>query len=88
MNGEEGKMEGECSLEDEKKGKDIGVKDATSHLVGLNWEVLVVDEPIVNAYCLPGGKIVVFTGLILIHVSYLYFGCRFAKCSWYQHTGL
>ncbi|KAK1304822.1 hypothetical protein QJS10_CPB11g00514 [Acorus calamus] len=34
------------------------------HLDGLNWEVLVVREPIVNAFCLPGGKIVVFTGLL------------------------
>ncbi|KAI9092495.1 hypothetical protein K1719_027623 [Acacia pycnantha] len=37
---------------------------ATSHLDGLNWEVLVVNEPVVNAFCLPGGKIVVFTGLL------------------------
>ncbi|XP_028768576.1 mitochondrial metalloendopeptidase OMA1-like [Neltuma alba] len=37
---------------------------AKSHLDGLNWEVLVVDEPICNAFCLPGGKIVVYTGLL------------------------
>ncbi|MED6148169.1 hypothetical protein PIB30_050584, partial [Stylosanthes scabra] len=37
---------------------------ATSHLQGLNLEVLVVDKPVVNAFCLPGGKIVVFTGLL------------------------
>jgi predicted Zn-dependent protease len=24
----------------------------------------VVNEPVVNAFCLPGGKIVVFTGLL------------------------
>ncbi|KAI3894678.1 hypothetical protein MKW92_052801 [Papaver armeniacum] len=30
----------------------------------MNWEVLVIDEPIVNAFCIPGGKIVVFTGLL------------------------
>ncbi|KAL6131931.1 hypothetical protein ACLB2K_070304 [Fragaria x ananassa] len=71
--GEEGKAEGNWSREDEilddkwiersrKKGKDS--KDATSHLVDLNWEVLVVDQPIINAFCLPGGKIVVFTGLL------------------------
>jgi predicted Zn-dependent protease len=30
-----------------------------------NWEVQVIDEPeIVNAACLPGGKMVIFTGLI------------------------
>ncbi|GAQ89671.1 Peptidase family M48 family protein [Klebsormidium nitens] len=36
----------------------------TDHLKGLRWEVLVVDKDILNAFCLPGGKIVVFTGLI------------------------
>lgn len=28
------------------------------------WEVTLIDEPIVNAYCLPGGKIVVYTGIL------------------------
>ncbi|KAM7494577.1 hypothetical protein LguiB_029186 [Lonicera macranthoides] len=46
-----------------KKGQEKGSKSATGHLEGLNWEVLVVNEPVVNAFCLPGGKIVVFTGL-------------------------
>jgi hypothetical protein len=68
-------MEGRWHKEDEilddkwvqksrKKGLDRGSKPATSHLEGLNWEVLVVNEPVVNAFCLPGGKIVVFTGLL------------------------
>lgn len=43
-----------------KKGKE----SATGHLAGFNWEVLVINEPVVNAFCLPGGKIVVFTGLL------------------------
>lgn len=47
-----------------KKGHERGSKPTTSHLEGLNWEVLVVNEPVVNAFCLPGGKIVVFTGLL------------------------
>lgn len=47
-----------------KKGKDSGVKSAISHLEGLKWEVLVVNDKVVNAFCLPGGKIVVFTGLL------------------------
>ncbi|KAL1816367.1 hypothetical protein DCAR_0520754 [Daucus carota subsp. sativus] len=47
-----------------KKGEEKGVKSSISHLEGLNWEILVVDEPVVNAFCLPGGKIVVFTGLL------------------------
>nr|BCG50319.1 metallo peptidase-like protein [Beta vulgaris subsp. vulgaris] len=47
-----------------KKGEKHGAKTTTNHLEGLNWEVLVVNEPVVNAFCLPGGKIVVFTGLL------------------------
>lgn len=35
-----------------------------SELKGLNFEVQVVNSSEVNAYCLPGGKIVVFTGLL------------------------
>ncbi|GAB2222076.1 hypothetical protein Droror1_Dr00013275 [Drosera rotundifolia] len=41
-----------------------GKQPTTQHLEGLKWEVLVVNEPVVNAFCLPGGKIVVFTGLL------------------------
>ncbi|KAI3886035.1 hypothetical protein MKX03_003616 [Papaver bracteatum] len=41
-----------------------GSKVATYHLYGLKWEILVVNEPTVNAFCVPGGKIVVFTGLL------------------------
>ncbi|KAF9615880.1 hypothetical protein IFM89_026806 [Coptis chinensis] len=47
-----------------KKAEARGEEAATKHLEGLNWEVLVVDEPVVNAFCLPAGKIVVFTGLL------------------------
>lgn len=28
------------------------------------WEVNVVDQPMINAFCMPGGKIMVFSGLI------------------------
>ncbi|KAK8464089.1 hypothetical protein PHAVU_011G124600 [Phaseolus vulgaris] len=52
---------------DEKKSwkndQERGSTATTSHLDGLNWEILVVNEPVVNAFCLPGGKIVVFSGL-------------------------
>lgn len=69
------KVEGKWYREDEilddnwvedsrKKGQEQGSQANTSHLDGLNWEVLVVNEPVVNAFCLPGGKIVVFTGLL------------------------
>ncbi|KAF7820848.1 Mitochondrial metalloendopeptidase OMA1 [Senna tora] len=50
--------------ESRKKGEKLGSQPSTSHLEGLKWEVLVVNEPVVNAFCLPGGKIVVFTGLL------------------------
>ncbi|KAL3521466.1 hypothetical protein ACH5RR_019615 [Cinchona calisaya] len=67
--------EGKWSKEDEilddkwvqqsrKHGQEKGKQSATGHLEGLNWEVLVVNQPVVNAFCLPGGKIVVFTGLL------------------------
>ncbi|KAK1619487.1 hypothetical protein QYE76_025004 [Lolium multiflorum] len=36
----------------------------TKHLDGINWEVLVVKDNAVNAFCTPGGKIVVYTGLL------------------------
>ncbi|WVZ15891.1 hypothetical protein V8G54_013457 [Vigna mungo] len=69
------KIEGNWHKEDEilddkwiqqsrKKGQEKGSEAATSHLDGINWEILVVNEPVVNAFCLPGGKIVVFTGLL------------------------
>ncbi|KAI8540316.1 hypothetical protein RHMOL_Rhmol09G0253200 [Rhododendron molle] len=67
----EGKWRGEDDYVDEnwvekgrKRGKGKGREADTGHLEGLKWEVLVVDEPVVNAFCLPGGKIVVFTGLL------------------------
>ncbi|KAH7839690.1 hypothetical protein Vadar_007386 [Vaccinium darrowii] len=50
--------------ETRRRGKRKGREADTGHLEGLKWEVLVVDEPVVNAFCLPGGKIVVFTGLL------------------------
>lgn len=67
----EGKWNKEDEILDDKwvqqsrrKGREKGKQSATGHLEGLNWEVLVVNEPVVNAFCLPGGKIVVFTGLL------------------------
>ncbi|KAL8511606.1 hypothetical protein ACS0TY_018130 [Phlomoides rotata] len=47
-----------------KKGEEKGMKSQTGHLEGLNWEVILVNQPVINAFCLPGGKIVVFTGLL------------------------
>ncbi|XP_020586122.1 uncharacterized protein LOC110028562 [Phalaenopsis equestris] len=47
-----------------KEGKARGSQSSTRHLEGLNWEVVVVRDDMVNAMCLPGGKIIVFTGLL------------------------
>jgi predicted Zn-dependent protease len=32
--------------------------------LGWNWEVTVIENPQFNAFCVPGGKVVVFTGLL------------------------
>ncbi|WVZ73781.1 hypothetical protein U9M48_022057 [Paspalum notatum var. saurae] len=50
--------------ESRSRGKARGTQTQTSHLDGLNWEVIVVKDNLVNAMCLPGGKIIVFTGLL------------------------
>lgn len=50
--------------ESRSRGKARGAQAQTSHLDGLNWEVIVVKDDLVNAMCLPGGKIIVFTGLL------------------------
>ncbi|CAM8891019.1 unnamed protein product [Rhodiola kirilowii] len=47
-----------------KKGMEKGSRSHRRHLDEFNWEVIVVEEPQVNAFCIPGGKIVVFTGLL------------------------
>lgn len=39
-------------------------KSGNAYLKGLKWEVVVVKDKTVNAFCVPGGKIVVFTGLM------------------------
>ncbi len=38
----------------------------SSQLSGFNWAFNVVDESTVNAWCMPGGKVVVYTGLLTI----------------------
>jgi metalloendopeptidase OMA1, mitochondrial len=50
--------------ESRNRGKARGAQPQTSHLDGVNWEVIVVRDDMVNAMCLPGGKIIVFTGLL------------------------
>lgn len=69
-------MYGHDKLEDDmwvdksrKKGLEEGAEGFTAHLNNLKWEVIVVDEDVMNAFCLPGGKIVVFTGLLKLFRS-------------------
>lgn len=46
--------------EGEVAGRDAMIK----HLEGIEWEVILVRDSQVNAYCLPGGKIVVNSCLL------------------------
>ena len=39
-------------------------KGLSSELSGYNWEFNLIDNKEVNAWCMPGGKVVVYTGLL------------------------
>ncbi len=39
-------------------------KGLSSELAGYNWEFNLIDNKQVNAWCMPGGKVVVYTGLL------------------------
>lgn len=39
-------------------------KGLSSQLAGYQWEFNVVNNPEVNAWCMPGGKVVVYTGIL------------------------
>jgi len=39
-------------------------KNLSSKLSGFQWEFNLVDDPTVNAWCMPGGKVVVYTGIL------------------------
>jgi predicted Zn-dependent protease len=39
-------------------------KGISDQLAGFNWEYNLVDDKAINAWCMPGGKIVVYTGLL------------------------
>lgn len=41
-------------------------KGLSNELSGYNWEFNLVDSKEVNAWCMPGGKVVVYTGLLPI----------------------
>ncbi|MBL7940964.1 MAG: M48 family metallopeptidase [Flavobacteriales bacterium] len=37
---------------------------SVDRVAGFEWEFNVVDDPTVNAWCMPGGKVVVYTGIL------------------------
>lgn len=39
-------------------------KGDSAHLEGINWKVIVVKSHMINAFCLPGGNIVFYYGLL------------------------
>ena len=39
-------------------------KGLTGELSGYKWEFNLVEDPQVNAWCMPGGKVVVYTGIL------------------------
>jgi predicted Zn-dependent protease len=39
-------------------------KNLTSELAGFAWEFNLIDEPTVNAWCMPGGKVAFYTGIM------------------------
>ncbi len=52
---------------DANRIKDIGMRIAkVANRNDFNWEFNLVDSEDVNAFCLPGGKVVVYTGILKI----------------------
>lgn len=44
--------------------KYLNEHNAGDRVAGFNWEFNVVDDKTVNAWCMPGGKVVVYTGIL------------------------
>jgi len=40
--------------------------NASSHLDGYDWEFNLIDEDVANAWCMPGGKVAFYTGIMPI----------------------
>lgn len=45
----------------EKHFRDTGMSDS---LEGYKWEFSLIEDPTVNAWCMPGGKVAVYTGIL------------------------
>ncbi len=44
--------------------KFLGDNNASDRVAGFQWEFHTVEDPTVNAWCMPGGKVVVYTGIL------------------------
>ncbi|MBP8878246.1 MAG: M48 family metallopeptidase [Flavobacteriales bacterium] len=42
---------------------------ASNRVAGFDWQFNVVNDPTVNAWCMPGGKVVVYTGILPVTQS-------------------
>jgi predicted Zn-dependent protease len=42
---------------------------AKGDLSGMKWEYMLIDEATVNAWCMPGGKIAVYTGILPVTLN-------------------
>lgn len=45
------------------------IKKQTKYIAGYKWEFNLVEENTVNAWCMPGGKVVVYTGLLPVALN-------------------
>jgi predicted Zn-dependent protease len=46
--------------------KYLADNNLSAHLEGYNWEFNLVEDSLVNAWCMPGGKVVVYSGILPI----------------------
>jgi len=44
--------------------KFLKIEGKSKRIKNFRWEFNVVDQPVVNAWCMPGGKVCVYTGLL------------------------
>lgn len=44
--------------------KYLAQKNKVDRIAGFKWQIKTVDDPTVNAWCMPGGLIVVYTGIL------------------------
>lgn len=42
----------------------LAERDMSGHLSGYRWEFNLVEDSLANAWCMPGGKVVVYTGIL------------------------